>query len=388
MTESARHEGEEWQQRSAVSREGSAVTFSAYGAHILSGEPDDDAPVQMDTAYYDEVRRAVGRGAPTVLLGTSTRSLQRSLGKLKAAQEGKSSSTGDLTETPSETAIDTSAEHDEPESERSDSSLQAQAKVSLGGLLQDHPAAREEFKATERVHIHLVELYARTREARKAVQEAEARYAGLAAKLDPTGHRVLGFAVGTVLVILFVVLNAVPLYLAAESFALDSAGTWVLTLILVVASSGAMLGFDMTRGYVRRRRKLAAAVTAGYLALLWIRTDFLTRVANESLLFAIIQAVLLTAISIGLILCGSEVLARTRYFKLSRARAAVRHARQAAAEARAAQTRAAEKLQRHIDGLREMLLPWILGSAAPTGVDQAKWTAALEWAIHAFFQAA
>jgi hypothetical protein len=35
--------------------------------------------VRMDDAYYDEVRQAVGRGAPSVLLGTSTKSLERSL---------------------------------------------------------------------------------------------------------------------------------------------------------------------------------------------------------------------------------------------------------------------------------------------------------------------
>lgn len=40
-------------------------------------------------AYYAEVRRAVGRGAPSLLLGTSTKSLERSLAKLKAADQGE-----------------------------------------------------------------------------------------------------------------------------------------------------------------------------------------------------------------------------------------------------------------------------------------------------------
>ena len=48
---------------------------------------------QTHEAYYDEVRRAVGRGAPTVLLGTSTRSLERSLAKLTAEQQGESTPT-------------------------------------------------------------------------------------------------------------------------------------------------------------------------------------------------------------------------------------------------------------------------------------------------------
>ena len=49
----------------------------------------DEGSVQKDAAYYDEVRQAVGRGTPTLLLGTSTRSLERSLKKLKAVQQDR-----------------------------------------------------------------------------------------------------------------------------------------------------------------------------------------------------------------------------------------------------------------------------------------------------------
>ena len=42
---------------------------------------------ERDDAYYEEVQRAVGRGAPSVLLGTSTRSLERNLEKLKDLQQ-------------------------------------------------------------------------------------------------------------------------------------------------------------------------------------------------------------------------------------------------------------------------------------------------------------
>lgn len=49
----------------------------------------DDLP-ELDDAYYDEVRRAVGRGAPTVLLGTSKRSLERSLARIRDAERGAS----------------------------------------------------------------------------------------------------------------------------------------------------------------------------------------------------------------------------------------------------------------------------------------------------------
>lgn len=282
-------------------------------------------------------------------------------------------------------AIDTFAEHHEPDPGSDDSILEGQANAALERWLQDHPAVAGEIKETVRAHIHLQELQGRAQAAGQVVQDAEQRDATLMTRHDPGGHRVLGFAAGALLVVLLVVLDGVPLNWAAQAFGIDSAGTWLVTFILVVASAGAMLGFEVTRGHPRRRGLLAAVVAAGYLALLGLRTEFLTTVSGESFPVALLQAAMLTAISAGLVLCGSAVLARTRSLSLSRSRAAARRARQDAAEARAAQSQAADRLQRHIGGLRQMLLPWALGSAAPAGVNRAKWAAALEQAIRQLF---
>jgi hypothetical protein len=48
--------------------------------------------VELDEADYEEIREAVGRGAPTLLLGTSTRSLERNLQKLWAVEQAGSRS--------------------------------------------------------------------------------------------------------------------------------------------------------------------------------------------------------------------------------------------------------------------------------------------------------
>ena len=104
----------------------------------------------------------------------------------------------------------------------------------------------------------------------------------------------------------------------------------MVTVILLVASVGAMLGFEITRGHSRRRAVLVAVVTAGFLALLGLRTEYLITVAGDSFLVAVFQSALLTAISAGLVLCGSAVLARTRSVLHSRARAAARRAARAA----------------------------------------------------------
>ena len=303
--------------------------------------------------------------------------------------------------------IDTIAEHGDPSSDRehdsilpgrtgadaeptapADPVLQGRATATIKRLLEEHPAVDKEIRDTLRTRVYLRELAGRTSQAEADEADAEQREANLAVKLDPGDHRKLDFGLGFAIVVALVILDAVPLNWAAQAFGLNSAGTMLVTFILVIASVAAMLGFEITRGQPRRRRVLAAVVTVGYLALLGLRTEFLITVSSESLLVALLQSALLTAISAGLVLCGSAVLARTRHLSHSRARAAARRAARAAADARAAQREAAEKLQRHIGSLYHMLLPWALRSAVPEGVDHARWDAALDQAIRALFSTA
>jgi hypothetical protein len=265
--------------------------------------------------------------------------------------------------------------------------LEAQANAALEHWLQDHPAVNDGIKETVRAHTHLAELSRRTQTAEHAQRDAEEHNAALLTRYDPAGHRILGFATGAAVILLLTVLDAIPLNWAAQAFGLDSGGTWLVTFILLVASIGAMLGFELTRSHRTPRALLAAVVTIAYIALLGLRSQFLTAVAGESLPVALLQSAMLTGISAGLVLCGSVVLARTRSLTLSRSCSAARGARQATAHARAAQDVSAEKLQRHIGGLRSMLLPWALGPTAPEGVDRARWVSALEQAVRQLFPA-
>jgi hypothetical protein len=278
-------------------------------------------------------------------------------------------------------AIETIIEQGEPDPERDDNTLRAHATATIKRLLEEFPNAAKEIKDTLRARVHVRELAERTNRAEKTAANAEQHESNLAVKLDPGDRRILGFGLGLIIVLGLVILDAVPLNWAAQAFDLPSAGTWLVTLILVVASVGAMLGFELTRGHPRRRGVLTAVVALGYLALLGLRTEFLITVSNDSLALAVLQSALLTAISAGLVLCGSAVMARTRSVSHSRARAAVRRTAQAADDARTAQQQAAEKLQRHIGSLHHMLLPWALRSTAPEGIDHANWDAALDQAI-------
>lgn len=75
---------------------GTDIVF-ATGAGDISSTPEDepapeaepDTPVETDDTYYDEVREAVGRGTRSILLGTSTKSLERHLSKLRDARRGR-----------------------------------------------------------------------------------------------------------------------------------------------------------------------------------------------------------------------------------------------------------------------------------------------------------
>jgi hypothetical protein len=266
-----------------------------------------------------------------------------------------------------------------------DAILQTEANAALQRWLQDHPEVGGELTETVRAHIHLQELEARTREAERVLQTAEQRHATLLTRHDVAGRRIFGCTIGLALVVGLVILDAIPLNWAAQAFGLDSGGTWLVTCILVVASVGAMVGFELTSGHSRQRGLLAAVVGLVYLVLLGLRTQFLTTVAGESTPVALLQSAMLTAISAGLVLCGSLVLARTRSFTLSRSAGIARRARQAAADARATQATAAQKLQRHIGALWQMLLPWALGTAASAGVDRAKWAVALKQSVRQLF---
>jgi hypothetical protein len=294
-------------------------------------------------------------------------------------------------------AIETVAQYPGPQPGRdhpvsgplADTWVRAHAAATIRHLLKDPAVARDipdrEIQEMLRTRVHVQELARRLERARGIQADAEQHESNLAVRLDPAGRRTLGFRLGAALITALTVLDAVPLNWAAQAFDLDPGGTWLVTIILVAASIGAMLGFELTRGLPRRRGVLTAVVTAGYLALLGLRTEFLTAVAGDSLLLALLQSALLTAISAGLVWCGSAVLARTRPLNHSRARTAARRAPEPARNARTEHEQAREKLARHVGGLHHMLFPWALSTSVPDGVDDAAWTAALDHAIHVLF---
>lgn len=278
------------------------------------------------------------------------------------------------------TTADIDPTHDSP-----DPSLDAQAAASLSALFEAYPSIASDLEEAGRAHAHLQQERQREVDALQAQGKAEQHAASLTAKLNLSGQRFAGFVLGAAIVAALLVFDAIPLNWAAQAFGLASAATWLITVILLAASAAAMAGLELTRDDARRRGVLLVMIGAGYLALTVLRTVFLITVAGESLPSAVLQAVLLSAISAGLVACGAAVMARTRPLALARALSAVRRARAAAASCREARRRAEEKMQRHWTVLRRVLREWSITSDAPAGVSQADWISALERALGALF---
>ena len=273
----------------------------------------------------------------------------------------------------------------QPEGQAPDPSLDALAAASLSALFDARRSIAVDLEEAGRAHTHLQQERQREADALQAESKAEQRAASVTAKLDLADHRFAGFTVGATIVAVLLVLDAIPLNWAAQAFGLAAAATWLVTAIMLVASAGAMAGLELTREESRRRGVLLILMAAGYTGLAALRTAFLVTVAGQSLAAAILQAILLSAISAGLVVCGSAVMARTRPLALARALAAAKRARRTAAARRAARRQTEEKMQRHWAVLQRTLREWSITSYVPAGVSQANWVAALERAMRALF---
>jgi len=271
--------------------------------------------------------------------------------------------------------------------EAPDPALDARASASLSALFEARPTLAADLEEAGRAHTYLEQKRQREADARDALTRAEQHASGMIARLDLAGHRFAGFTVGAAAVTILLVFDAIPLNWAAQAFGLAAAATWLVTGIMLVASAGAMAGLELTREDSRRRAALLILMAAGFAALAVLRTAFLVTVAGESLGAAILQAVLLSAISAGLVACGSAVMARTRPLALARALAALKRARRTAAACRDARRRAEEKMQLHWAVLQRAVREWSIMSEAPAGASQADWISALERATRALLPA-
>ena len=259
------------------------------------------------------------------------------------------------------------------------------AVAGVAEWLREDRAAAEEHEEAMRADSYQYEMRRRKDAADRALSEVRARVSALIDRHNLDGRRTLCFWMGSAIVVALVVLDAIPLNWAAQAFDLNAADSWLVTLILLAASIGAMVGLEATRQDSRRYTILVAITLTAYAGLVAFRTSFLVTVAGESTAAALLQAVVLSAISAGLVFLGSAVMARTRPLRLSRALAAVRRARRASQASEAAWRQADEKLERHLGVLRRQMVRQPLYSAVPAGLTHAEWVATLERALRTQF---
>ena len=266
--------------------------------------------------------------------------------------------------------------------ERTDGvSTQPQAGGALNALARNDKHAAREIAEALQSRIHRNETAGDEDQAEVKAEGARQRLIAAITRSDPAGVRALAFWAGAAVIAVLAALDCVPLNWAAQAFGLASAGTWLITGILLVASLAAMLGFELTRANRRKRAVLVIAAAFGFTGLLLLRMQFLMAVAGESLPTALLQAVLLTAVSAGLVLCGSAVMARTQHYRVARAKADVRQAEQVAESAASKRADADKRLRRHVAVVRLR----VSTATAPEGTDPATWAASLEQEIQALF---
>ena len=135
-------EPEGQRKRGASPEETGGHAFVASGGHDIymerrhsrSTESHDRPPVELDDRDYEEIREAIGRGAPTLLLGTSTRSLERNLAKIIAAQRAESEPAPPPTPPPARRAVSAPAPAPEPEQSQVELAVKG-SSASYGRLL-------------------------------------------------------------------------------------------------------------------------------------------------------------------------------------------------------------------------------------------------------------
>ena len=259
------------------------------------------------------------------------------------------------------------------------------AVIRVTDWLREDDAAGEEHDETMRAGLHRQETRRRADEARRALADAKARQSSLTDKLDLEGRRTLAFSLGAALITMLVAVDAIPLNWAAQAFGLNAADSWFVTFLMLIASVAAMAGLEMTRRNSRWHGPLIVITLAAYTGLVALRTSYLITVVGETLVAALLQALVLSGFSAGLVVLGSVMMARTRPFALSKARAAVRQATRASEASQQAWRRADDRFQRQLGVLHRTLVRQPVYVAVPAGMTHPEWAAALERALRARF---
>ena len=185
---------------------------------------------------------------------------------------------------------------------------------------------------------------------RERAAEAELDAGRIARAADEDGRNRLSFGVGVVLASCFVLLDAFPANLAAQTFGLDTLPTWGITAVLVGALAAGMWAVTHYRNGWRRGVTIGV-LGAGLVALGVLRYWFVWVTAGDPF-SAVLGAISLTVFTTMMVWLGVLVLSFTKSRHVS---AADRHARGWRRQAEKKAAHAAE-LNRRLEAARTEFL--------------------------------
>lgn len=176
----------------------------------------------------------------------------------------------------------------------------------------------------------------------ESAAEAELEAGRMARANDEHRRHRLTFSFGVALATLFVVLDAIPANLAAQTFGLGPMPTWGITAVLVGALGAGMWAVVHYRSGWRRSLTIVA-LTLGLLAIGALRFWFLWVTAGDPLA-AVLEAVALTVFTTMMVWLGVLVLSFTKSRHVSGAERTARVLRRRAEKKASEQRDLSQKL--------------------------------------------
>lgn len=207
------------------------------------------------------------------------------------------------------------------------------SKPRVAREFQDLKADAQRLQAVSNEHEVLVD----------AAAEAELEAGRRARANDEHRKHRLSFGSGVLLASLFVMLDAIPANLAAQTFGLDPLPTWGITAVLVGALGAGMWAVTHYRtGW--RRGVTIAALGAGLLAIGALRFWFLWVTAGDPVA-ALLEAAALTVFTTMMVWLGVLVLSFTKSRQVSAAEHSAHRLRRRAEKKAAQATELSQRLQ-------------------------------------------
>lgn len=197
------------------------------------------------------------------------------------------------------------------------------------------PGVENDFYATKALAQRAVWTESERRRLRAQAAAAEVEAGRLARAQDDDHRRRFGFWTGMAVAVGLAVVDAVPAYLAAQTFGLDQWTTAGVTAVLVAALAAAMWAMAHQSGTARRF--VLAGLVAGLAAITALRWWYLV-VTTGDLTSAVVEAFGLTIFTALLVWFGVLVLGLTKTRQVSRAERRARSLRRQADHAEAVES--------------------------------------------------